>query len=172
MKTTLFYLIAIFTFSTGLIAQKTTIYLSRHAEKVLTDPTNKDPLLTDKGNERAQFLVKYFKKNRFTAIYSTNTKRTILSVEPLAQANKLETILYNSKELNTLRVLVLTPTNKASKNNNIYIVGHSNTILETIEALGGKRPISKITEEDYDYLFKVIVKGSKVKSVKLLSMGL
>jgi 2,3-bisphosphoglycerate-dependent phosphoglycerate mutase len=172
MKIPLICLIIFFVFSTGLIAQKTTIYLSRHAEKVLTDPTNKDPLLTDKGSARAEFLVKYFKKNRFTDIYSTNTKRTILSVEPLAQANKVEIILYNAKELNTLRELVLTPTNKVSKSNNIYIVGHSNTILETIEALGGKRPISKITEEDYDYLFKVIIKGNKVKSVKLLPMGL
>ena len=38
-------------------AQKPTIiYLVRHAEKVMTDPTNKDPFLTEKGDRKSTRL--------------------------------------------------------------------------------------------------------------------
>ena len=39
----------------------------------------------------------------------------------------------------------------------ILLVGHSNTVLETIDALGGNRPVALLNDEDYDYIFKVVI---------------
>ena len=53
-------------FSLSVLAQNpkpTTIYLVRHAEKVTTDAANKDPLLTEKGQERAKSLSKKLNKH-------------------------------------------------------------------------------------------------------------
>jgi hypothetical protein len=49
------------------------------------------------------------------------------------------------------------------------VVGHSNTVLESIEALGGTRPVATINDNEYDYFFvltqaqdkKVLVRAEK-----------
>jgi broad specificity phosphatase PhoE len=139
-------------------AQKPTIiYLVRHAEKVTSDPNNKDPQLTEKGQKRAFDLAKKLKKQKIFAIYSTDFLRTKLTAQPIADKNKISLKIYDPKPLKTF-VETLLQENKGKK---ILIVGHSNTVLETIEAIGGKRPIEKILDNEYDYFLtvKISVEG-------------
>jgi phosphohistidine phosphatase SixA len=139
-------------------AQKlTTIYLVRHAEKNMTDPNNKDPQLTEKGQNRALDLAKKLKKQKLSAIYSTDFQRTKSTLLPIADKKSLPIKLYDPKLLKAFVETILLE-NKGKK---VLIVGHSNTVLETIEAMGGKRPIEKILDSEYDYFFtvKISVEG-------------
>ena len=53
----------------------------------------------------------------------------------------------------------------------MLIVGHSNTVLETIEALGGTRPVAQLSDDDYDYLFKVVLADGKPTQVNIFHFG-
>jgi hypothetical protein len=50
------------------------------------------------------------------------------------------------------------------------VVGHSNTVLEMIEALGGKTNPS-IKDQDYDYLFLLTISASGKTKVKVMHYG-
>jgi phosphohistidine phosphatase SixA len=149
-KLIVFLLIFGFHFTTK-CQSTTTFYLVRHAEKVTTDPNNKDPLLTEKGEKRAILLAKKLKKKKLFAIYSTDFQRTKLTVKPIAEKQKLVVKIYDPKNLK-LFISTILQENKGGK---ALIVGHSNTILETIEALGATRPIPEIKDQEYDYFFMV-----------------
>jgi c-di-AMP phosphodiesterase-like protein len=46
----------------------------------------------------------------------------------------------------------------------VLIVGHSNTILESIEAAGALKPFASVGDNDYDNLFLVTLKKMNTKS--------
>jgi broad specificity phosphatase PhoE len=146
----------IFVFILGLSistnAQKPTIiYVVRHAEKVTTDITNKDPLLTEKGQKRALDLAKKLKKQKLSAIYCTDYQRIKLTAQPISEKQNIIIQIYNPKNLKAFAEKLL----QENKSKKVLIVGHSNTVLETIEALGGKRPIASISDNEYDYFFSI-----------------
>jgi len=131
--------------------KQTTVFVVRHAEKSNNPPS--DPDLTNDGKARAKALKNLLLDKNITAIYSTSYKRAMQTAEPLAQARKLSIENYNAGDLAALAEKVL----KEHKNENVLIVGHSNTVLETIEAFKAKRPVSELTDSDYNYLFKVTI---------------
>jgi broad specificity phosphatase PhoE len=153
-----FLLLFILGLTISIKAQKSTIiYLVRHAEKVTTDPTNKDPLLTEKGQKRALDLAKKIKKKKLFAIYCTDYQRIKLTAYPIAEIQNLTYQIYDPKNLKAFAEKIL----QDYKGKKVLIVGHSNTVLETIEALGGKRPFTAIADYEYDYFFtlKISVEG-------------
>ena len=164
----LFILIFIFGIHfTSKCQSTTTFYLVRHAEKVTNDPNNKDPLLTENGQERAVSLAKQLKKVKLSAIYSTDFQRTKLTVQPIAKKQKLKVQIYDPKNLKSF-VSTIMQENKGGK---ILIVGHTNTILETIEALGAMRPIPEIKDQEYDYFFTVKVTEGGTATVNFEHYG-
>lgn len=139
-------------------AQKSTIiYLVRHAEKIVISPTDKDPLLTEKGQKRALDLAKKLNKQKLSAIYCTDYQRIKLTAQPTSKKQNLSLSIYDPKDLKAFAQKVL----QENTGKNVLIIGHSNTVLETIEALGGKRPITSISDNEYDYFFtlKISVEG-------------
>jgi hypothetical protein len=60
----------------------TTIFLVRHCEKALESTNN--PNLSEQGAKRAAHLAEILKNAGIEAIYSTDTKRTMQTGEPLA----------------------------------------------------------------------------------------
>jgi broad specificity phosphatase PhoE len=167
MKKILFLLLLLSLYTRAQSNSATTIYLVRHAEKVTDDPTNKDPTLTNSGENRAIALAKKLKKTTINNIYTTNYKRTTATAMPLAKKLKKEIKLYDIKELKTEAETIL----KDNKGKNALIVGHSNTILETIEALGGERPIVSISDQEYDYLFQLSIAQDGTTTVKVMHYG-
>ncbi|UQD56521.1 histidine phosphatase family protein [Flavobacterium sp. K5-23] len=141
----------------------TTIYLVRHAEKITTDPGNKDPLLSETGQSRAKVLAKKLKKVKLQNIYSTNYNRTKLTATPTAIRQHKTILFYDPQQLKNNANTIL----KDNQGKNVLIIGHSNTVLEMIEALGGKKPIDRITDQEYDYFFKLTINqdGSAIVSV-------
>ncbi len=167
MKKALFLLIIV-AFGFQIQAQKPTIiYLVRHAEKVTTDPANKDPLLTEKGQKRALDLAKKLKKQNLSAIYCTDYQRIKLTAQSIANKKNLTIQIYDPKNLKAFADKVL----QENKGKKVLIVGHSNTVLETIEALGGKRPIASILDNEYDYFFTVKISAEGLVEVDLARYG-
>ena len=164
----LFIFLLIFNLSISLKAQKSTfVYLVRHAEKVVTDPANKDPLLTEQGQKRALNLAEKLKKQKLSAIYCTDYQRTKLTAEPIAEQKNLIVKIYDPKHLNAFAEKIL----EEHKSKKLLIIGHSNTVLETIEALGGKRPITSISDNEYDYFFTVEIFKEGLVTVKYERYG-
>ncbi len=128
-------------------AQNTTIWIVRHAEKDTSAAQKRDPELTEIGKQRALDLAAYLKGQEPDMIFSTNTKRT------------RQTAAHFTAKVNTYDPSLIKEFSQRlidfQKGKKILIVGHSNTVLETIEALGGARPVTKLADEDYDYIFKI-----------------
>lgn len=136
----------------SLRAQNTTIWIVRHGEKDTALAQKQDPDLSEAGRQRAKDLSKKIGRETPSVIYSTDRKRTRQTVVHFNASGKL--VIYESKALKAMAEKILTENKGAT----VLVVGHSNTLLETIEALGGKRPVPELTEDDYDYLFKVVIR--------------
>lgn len=136
-------------------AQKTTIWLVRHAEKMTTNPADRDPELTALGSIRAHDLAKALKGERINKVYSTVYKRTIGTGMEVAIANKLTPPIttYEAKDPAVIASVAL----KENKGKAALIVGHSNTIIPIIKAFNCSVPFEELSDDDYDMLFKVVI---------------
>ncbi len=155
----LIYLLVIIsiTITQSSCAQKQSkIFIVRHAEKVTTDPADKDPELSAEGKQRALDLAASFKDIRLDEIYATKYKRNRQTASPLAEQKKLAVKIYDSKMQQAFADSLL-----KLKGKNMLIVGHSNTVLELIEALGTARPLQQLSDDDYDYFFEVTINKGK-----------
>ena len=76
-----------------------TFYLIRHAEKVRTNKSDRDPALNEKGIIRALNWKDYFIDKDISKIYSTNYKRTLETVKPIEEAIGLTAILYSPSSI-------------------------------------------------------------------------
>lgn len=132
-------------------AQKTTIWLVRHAEKA--DNQGDDPTLNNAGQHRANDLLKSLKHEHINAIFVTSYKRTALTAKPLADKMGITPQVYNQTDY-TAFVNKITDEYKGK---NVLIVGHSNTIVPIISALGCRRPFETLGDDDYDMLFCVTI---------------
>ena len=144
-------------------AQKTTVWIVRHAEKDTSFANRLNPDLTVVGMQRAKDLAAYLQKENIVKIFSTDTKRT----KQTATYFNVPIEIYNPKNV----ITVLDFINLDKQDKSVLIVGHSNTVLETIEALGGIRPVAQLSDDDYDYLFKVVLMGGKPAQVSSFHFG-
>jgi phosphohistidine phosphatase SixA len=128
----------------------TTVFIVRHAEK---DPTPglADPSLTPQGQLRAEALRDALRKVPIAALYTTDTARTRATLAPLAASLGLEPQVYDAHQPEVLA----TRLREQHRGQIVVIVGHSNTVLPLIDALGAARPVAELSDADYDYLFEV-----------------
>lgn len=145
----------------------TTIYVVRHAEKLTNDPAEKDPALSPEGEQRVQALAKYLEKEKIAAVFSTNYKRTRSTVQPLAEKYKLTVQTYDPKDNAALKNQVLQ--NFTGKT--VVIAGHSNTILDIVEAFGAEKPATEVPDSKYDHIFKVTIDAKGTATVDAATYG-
>jgi len=136
----------------------TTIYLVRHAEKNTSDANDQDPDLTAAGLKRANDLKAYLNGITIDAFFSTPYKRNQKTLAPLAQGRPIQ--FYEAQDYEKLRQRIL----NEFRGKTILIVGHSNTLLPMIEALGGKKPVEQILDDQYDNIFRIKI-NAKDKAV-------
>ena len=163
MKKTIFTLL-ITLISLNIYAQKeeiTTYYLIRHAEKVRTDKTNKNPDLNERGFQRAENWKKVLQHIFFDAIYSTDYKRTLNTVNPISKKFNLSPIIYNPAKVD----FELFQTENKGKN--VLIVGHSNTIPQFVNALIHQQKYLEIDDDECSHLYIVTVKGKEITDLLL-----
>ena len=95
---------------------------------------------------------------RELAVYSTPFKRSIQTAQPTAYGHGLKVQTYDPADPKTLASSIL----RQYKGGPVLVVGHSNTVLELVEAFGIKRPIPALGEEDYDYVFAITIQGNSL----------
>ncbi len=130
---------------------QTEVYLVRHAEKLTGPDAGSNPDLSEAGKTRAQVLAAKLSQKNIKYIYSTNTKRTLETAKPLADELTLKIEIYDPKKL-----VALADDIRAHPGGSL-VVGHSNTIPETVEALGGDggTPINEASEYDRLYIVRI-----------------
>lgn len=132
-----------------------TIFFVRHAEKELVP--EKDPALTTDGVIRSVDLSAWFKNKALDTIFSTSYLRTIETARPVSEAKNLKIGTYDAKNSEAFATMLM-----ELEMDTILVIGHSNTILEQIEALGAERPQPEIRENEYDKIFEFRVSDNEV----------
>ena len=144
--------------------EPTIIFLFRHAEAQFPpykeDPPNPD--LNNAGSQRAQLLKRTLTATGITEAFSTQRKRTIQTIKPLAEELELEIQIYDGKQLEALAEQL------KSKKGRIAVSGHSNTTPQLVKLLGGDpgEPINEKTQFDRIYVV-TLVDGDAISTVLL-----
>jgi len=156
MKYILVFLIALFFAACSSKDSTKTIYVVRHAEKMLTGD---DPELSMAGKARATKLGQLLAEKDIKHIFSTDYVRTIATIEPTARTAGVEIQIYSPKNnaefVQQLRDL----------NGNILVVGHSNTVSQLANEFVGKgEKYPELDESEYNYIYiiSLIDNGSSV----------
>ena len=143
-----------------------TIWVVRHAEKITGVNAGDDPDLSEIGQKRAQILAALLANKNIKHIYSSNYLRTKNTAKPLAEKLKLDVEIYNPRKLDALASFI------QADGQNALVVGHSNTIRETVLALGAKLNDEPINEaEEYDRLYIVTINQDGNATAKLKRFG-
>ena len=143
----------------------TTFFVVRHAEKLKT-PGERDPELSAKGKQRAEKLARVLADVELKGVFSTGYRRTIDTVTPIAKAKGLEVSRYPAGATKQFGAKLLA----GRKGGSYLVVGHSNTVPSMLEGLGVSDEI-KLTDDDYDNLFCVIVDGQGKATLRRLHYG-
>lgn len=119
-----------------------TYLLVRHAEKDLA--AGKDPPLTAAGAARAQRLAASLADQPLDAIYSSSTRRTRQTAEPVARAKTQDIIAYDPTDATAFarRLRAEHPTGT------VLVIGHSDTLPPLARALCGCI-VADMDERDY-----------------------
>lgn len=141
---------------------ETNFYLIRHADKDLSDKTNKNPSLSEKGKKRANAWANYFEDKDLNTIYSTNYNRTKETANVIAKKLNLTIEYYHPFKFDTDSLI------EKHKNKTILIVGHSNTSPNIANQLLKKKKYNPMHEDDYVSFFKVTVKKDSITSNLML----
>lgn len=143
----------------------TTFFIVRHAEK--TKDKIREPILTEAGSKRANTLADTLKKERLSAIYSTQYIRTQQTVQPTATAQQLEVKNYEAgNEVKLLESLL-----HWEKGNSVLIGGHSNTVPIMLNFLTDTTAYTDLGEQEYDNLFVVQAVAKGNAKVTVLKYG-
>jgi broad specificity phosphatase PhoE len=146
--------------SYSIVAQKKTIILVRHAEKV---DASQDPELTEAGKQRAEHLAKIVKKYKPGAIYSTDFKRTRDTAAPMAARRRLKVEIYDPKKPADLIDTIM-----KSKTKRFMIVGHSNTIPGLANLLGKKELFKNLDDAEHGVIWIVRLKDGELRKIEIL----
>ncbi len=131
-------------------APNTTIYLVRHADRIeSTDGLN------DLGLKRAQDLKRFLKNKDIQHIFSSDYNRTKQTAAPIAEALKISPKIYDAGNLPSLVKKI----KDHHRNENILVVGHSNTTPEMANLFGLKPKLNNLPHETYHKIYKINLYG-------------
>tara|TARA_R110000868_G_scaffold241497_1_gene496090 strand:- start:69416 stop:69973 length:558 start_codon:yes stop_codon:yes gene_type:complete len=128
------------------------IYIIRHADT----QSGNNPDLSAEGVARVQSLANILQDEQLSAVYVTNTGRSIQTGTPLAIADGISTTVYAPFDAESVAHSI---TNIPGSSTTL-VVAHSNTVPLFITALGG--PLLKDLEEtEFDRLFAVTLSNGR-----------
>ncbi|MFL6247657.1 MAG: phosphoglycerate mutase family protein [Thermoanaerobaculia bacterium] len=151
-------------FATSLAAAPnsvTTVILVRHAEKASQEDASP---LTAVGTERAKELARVLTAVKVDAIYVTQFRRVQDTAAPVAQALGLTPVVRNTGA--TYATDLAKEIREQHRGQTVLVVGHSNTTVAVMKALGAD--VAKIEESEFDNLYVLTdVDGASAKVVAL-----
>ena len=140
----------------------TVVIIVRHADKAAA-PAN-DPPLTAVGVERAQSLAEYLKDAKVGAVLHTPTTRTRETARPSAERFGLTPEIIPTGPGPVVSAAVVEMVRKHA-GQTILIVGHSNTVMRWIAALGGPQR-ENLCDHQYDGIYTLILDGRSARLVE------
>ena len=139
----------------------TTVYIVRHAERVSeADTTDLSPA----GKQRALVLADVLAKKGIDSIFTTPTRRTRQTAEPLSQRIGVPLVEYPARPGAAIINRI-----KSIRSKTLLVVGHSNTILDIARGLGTQPTKNTIEAGDFDNLFRVRIRRGLVSESVTLS---
>jgi phosphohistidine phosphatase SixA len=137
-------------------ASTTTVFVMRHAEKLTSDPQDRDPPLAPAGEARALELAQLFgrapRDQALDAIIVSEFRRTQDTVRPLANRLSVPVIVMPAEDPEGTARRAL----RENRGGRALIVGHSDTVPEIVEALSGA-DVGPMSESEYGVLYMVTV---------------
>lgn len=129
-------------------------YVMRHLH---TPAGERDPDLTAEGQRQAALLAQQALPSAPRAIYVSSYKRAQQTAAPLAERLGLTPIIYDPADTPALVARVRSGPSPA------LIVGHSNTVPDIIEQLGGTRP-EPLVHEDFGDVWSIKADGATLRT--------
>jgi phosphohistidine phosphatase SixA len=126
-------------------------YVMRHLQKA----AGTDPELTEEGRRCAARLAEELAASGIRAVYASATRRARETAAPLAARLGLDSKDYDPR--NTPELVARVQAEAGS----VLVVGHSNTVPEIVERLGGARP-ADLAEDRYGEVWRVARAGGAV----------
>lgn len=163
MKKTILLLTAFAITSIVFAQSQTTFILVRHAEKA--DDGTRNPPLNEDGAKRATDLASLLANQDITALYSTPYKRTMETLQPLADKKGLETKEYEPRAGEDW----LAKLYEDHEGGTVIIAGHSNTIPGLSNLLLGNNTFNQFDEKEYSNL--IVIVGTEVGKGKLVRLS-
>jgi broad specificity phosphatase PhoE len=145
----------------SIAAQRKTIILVRHAEKV---DASQDPELTAEGKRRAERLTKVVGKYKPGAIYSTDFKRTRDTVTPIANKRGKQVQIYDAKKPGELIDAIM-----KSRTKRFLVVGHSNTIPGLANMIGKKELFKNLDDPEHGVIWIIRIRDGQVRKTEIIS---
>ena len=127
-----------------------TIYLVRHAEKVLSSGDSNDPDLTLCGAQRAEAISEFLSDVKLDIIYSTDYIRTQNTAGPTALSKELKPVKYDPNELEAFSKVLI------DRKQDALVVGHSNTTGVLAGLLVGEE-IGEFDTSIYNRIYQVVL---------------
>lgn len=143
------------------IVEKSTYFLIRHAEKERSNPNEKNPNLTEKGQQRAVKWSNLLADYAIEAVYSTEYNRTLQTAKPTAEKFNLEIKTYHPFKLDFEAFL------KETSGKSVLVVGHSNTIPFFVNKLIGEEKYQQMKNNDNSSLFIVTIQDKDITHVAI-----
>lgn len=131
-------------------AQKTTIWIVSHAEKV-----KGHDMLSDTGKQRAEDLMKALRHSGVQTIYITSARVSQQTANPLAIKVKLLPRIYTDSIKKFAGIL-----RRNFIGSNVLVIADYKTIIPLLGELGADSPFDELSPGDYDQLFTVTIKPS------------
>jgi phosphohistidine phosphatase SixA len=127
------------------------IYVMRHLD---TPEGERDPDLTERGQKGAWALVEWFQGKPLSVIYVSDFRRTRQTISALNGERQIRLRLYDPADTAGLVARVKAETGP------VLIVGHSNTVPDIVEQLGGERPAA-LAHPDFGDVWTVEAKATR-----------
>ena len=135
-------------------AQVQMIFLVRHCEKALD--VAHDPGLTAAGIASAERLAELLQQTGIEDIYTTDTRRTRATIEPMMTKTGLTYKLYDMTDHSFARLL-------KTSGKNILVAGHSNNIPMLLNELTDSQRYQP--NDEYNVLWLVVLPAGGYPSV-------
>jgi phosphohistidine phosphatase SixA len=133
-----------------------TVYVMRHLQKA----EGPDPALSAEGRSNAERLAVRLAREKVSAIYVSTTRRARETAAPLAQRTRIAVKEYDPANTAALVERV------TAERGTVLVVGHSNTVPEIVERLGGTRP-APLADTDYGDLFRLSGEPRRTERIRL-----
>lgn len=138
-----------------------TFYFVRHAEKDRSDPEETDPELSQDGLGRAMHWDVILKDVELDAIYSTDYRRTAMTAAPTSVNRNIDVQYYDP------RIMDIAQFKTDHLNQNVLVVGHSNTTPEFVNQMLGEEKYYPMDDDDNGSLFIVQIVNGETTSQRL-----